>query len=277
MDNICYDGVFLKKDTFNLSFNNRGFRYGDSFFETIKCNMGKPLFWEEHYFRIAASFCILKMNPPSIFQMEKLSYLIEDLLIKNNLHKVSARVRIYFFRHDGGYYSPSTLDVSYIIESGEVLDLMYKPQLGLKMGLYRENLISKNQLSNLKSTSRLINILASIYGKDNNYDDCFLINEDKNIVESISGNIFIVLNDNIITPCLENGCIDGVMRKIILQEKKLNIEEKNISLFELFNAEEVFVTNVIIGVRSVAKIKNHTYNNKTALKIINLLNENYLV
>ena len=276
MDKICYNGKFLKSVDFFLSSNNRGFRYGDSFFETIKCYQGIPLFFEEHYFRIAASFCVLKLTPPDMFKMEALQSLIKNLLIENNLHYSSARIRISFFRKEGGYYCPINNNVNFIIEASKLLENEYTlTAAGLKVGLYKENILPKNTLGNIKSNNKLINVLASIYAQDQKYDDCILINEDNSIVESISGNLFIVQNNIIKTPLLEDGCVDGVLRKILLNTNKIIIIECSISISDLFNAQEVFFTNVISGLKWVSQINNNIYSNDISKKIISSLNKDY--
>jgi len=278
MDKIYYNGNFISKNEFSISIDNRGFRYGDSFFETIKCHDGKPVFWEEHYFRIAGSFCVLKMNPPSEFEIEKLNSIIQDLLIQNNLNLSASRVRITFFRSSKGYYYPEENDVHFFIESEKNIKKEYLiNQFGLKTTIYKENMLSKNHLSNIKSNNRLINIMASIYAQENNFDDCLLINFNQNIVESISGNIFIVSDGILQTPPLSDGCINGVMRSVILKEKSLNILEKSISILDLFNAQEVFVTNVIIGLKWVGSIRSSTYKQERSMKLIDMLNKKYLV
>ena len=278
MDKIYYDGNFISKTDFSISIENRGFRYGDSFFETIRCHNGKPVFWEEHYFRIAGSFCVLKMEPPSDFDIDKLNSIIQNLLIQNNLNSLSARVRITFFRLSDGYYYPKTNNTHFFIESEKSIKNKYViNQSGLNVAIYKENILSKNHIGNIKSNNRLINIMASIYAKENNFDDCLLINFDHNIVESISGNIFILSDGFLQTPPLNDGCVDGVMRRIILKEKSLNIVEKSISVLDLFNAEEVFITNVIIGVKWVGVIRSSVYKNDTSTKLIDILNEKYLI
>ena len=278
MDKICYNGQFLEKASFSLSIDNRGFRYGDSFFETIKCYNGKPLFFEEHYFRIAASFCVLKLKTPSLFKIEFFKSLIEDLLIKNKLNNSSARVRISFFRSDGGYYLPNNHQVNFIIESNLLEKNEYKLNIkGDCVGLYKENLLPKTTLSNIKSNNKLLNVLASIYAKDNNYDDCILINDNKSVVEAISGNIFIWHKNILKTPGLENGCVNGVLRTVLLNNHELKIKECLISISDLFNAEEVFITNVICGVKWVKTINNITYANNRSKQIIKMLNDTYLI
>ena len=278
MDKIYYNGNFIAKNKFFLSVENRGFRYGDSFFETIRCYNGKPVFWEEHYFRIAGSFCVLKMDPPFEFDIEKLNLIIQDLLVRNNVQHSSSRVRITFFRSSEGYYFPQKNNVHFVIESEKIIEEEYViNQSGLNTTIYKENILAKNHLSNIKSNNRLINIMASIYAKENCFDDCFLINTDQNIVESISGNIFILLDGVIQTPPLSDGCINGVIRSTFLKEKSLNILEKSISILDLFNAQEVFVTNVVVGVKWVGSIRSSIYKQDTSIRLIDLLNKKHLV
>tara|TARA_B100000579_G_scaffold423892_1_gene427565 strand:+ start:489 stop:1325 length:837 start_codon:yes stop_codon:yes gene_type:complete len=272
MDNICYNGQIIDTNKFSLSITNRGFRYGDSFFETIKCYQGNPLFFEEHYFRMAASFCLMKLTPPDIFDIDHFKSLIRDLLMSNNMNQ-SARVRISFFRCDGGYYLPMTNNTHFFIES-EVIDQhqYILNKTGLRIGVYKDNFLPKNVLGSLKTNNRLINILASIYANENNYDDCVLMNESKNLVESISGNIFIVQDGVIKTPSLEEGCIDGVIRKILINQSSFQVIEKAISFSDILNANELFLTNVISGVKWIHSINNSIYTNSVAKTVINYLN-----
>jgi branched-chain amino acid aminotransferase len=279
MDKICYNNNIIDYNAFLISLDNRGFKYGDSFFETIKCVNGIPLFWDEHYFRIAGAFLIMKMIPPDNFTSEFFLSLIKNLLINNNLDNSIARVRISFFRNQGGYYLPLENNISFVIESKELSQQQhYTLNLdGLNVGFYKENTLSKNPINNIKSNNKLINILGSIYAKNNNFDDCILLNTDNQIVEFLSGNIFIISNKKLITPSLADGCLDGVMRKILLNNLHISAEESSITFSDLLNADEVFMTNVISGVQWVGKIKNKTYSNNYCQKLINKLNTKYLI
>lgn len=279
MEKIYHNSQLINKNHLNISLENRGLKYGDSFFETIKCYMGLPLFWEDHYFRIASSFLITKMKQPSNFNIETFKELIESLLIENNLNSNSARVKITFFRNSSGYYCPNENNTSYIIESYLLNANEYQlDNKGLNISLYKENYIPKGPLSNIKSNNRLINVMSSIYARENNYDDILLINCNNHIVESSKGNIFIVDNlDNIITPPLEDGCINGVLRSVLLSDNKYQILEKSISFSDLMNAKEVFISNVIIGLCWVYRLGNKVYDQNISSKIINDLNQKFLV
>ncbi|MAQ31387.1 MAG: aminotransferase class IV [Flavobacteriales bacterium] len=278
MDNVYFNGTFCKKSKFSILYSNRAFQYGDAFFDTIRCHKGSPLFWEAHYFRIAASFYIMKMSPPDDFEMKKLKSIVKNLLLKNNLASSSSRVKITFFRNSGGYYSPKDHSVSVLIESEKIADTLYKlNKSGLRVGSYKDNFISKHSLSNIKTTNKALNVLASIYAQDNGFDDCLLLNNEKNIVESTSGNIFIVSDDNIKTPLLSEGCIDGIIRKVLLNEHEFNIKEEIITFLDILNAQEVFFTNVIQGVSWVSSIKNTDFVNYKSTEILDFLNKKYFV
>ena len=107
MDKVYFNGKLVNKNACSITIRNRGFQYGDSFFETIRCYIGEPLFLEYHYFRMAGSFFQMKMNPPENFSIDTIRTMIKELLVKNNLDTTSARVRISFYRDcEDGYYLP---------------------------------------------------------------------------------------------------------------------------------------------------------------------------
>jgi branched-chain amino acid aminotransferase len=273
---ICYNGNYI--DNFSINSDNRGFKYGDCFFETIKCYNGLPLFWESHYFRMASSFGMLKMIPPNEFDIEYFESLIKALLIKNNLDTCSARIRISFYRVGLGYYNPLENGVDYIIESEYLSNHHYKMiNEGLSMGIYKDNLIAATPLSSIKTNSRLINILSSIYAQENSINDCLLLNNNKMVTESISGNIFIVNKTQIFTPPLSDGCINGVLRTELINMNKFNIKERSLSVVDILNADEIFITNVIQGLQWVSNINHKNYTNKMISKIINFINRKYLI
>ena len=101
-------------------------------------------------------------------------------------------------------------------------------------------------------------------------------NQSKNVVEALTGNIFLVKDNKISTPPLEDGCIDGILRKQLIEICKtaadLEIQEVSISPFELQKADEIFITNAIQGVRSVSQYRRKKFGNEVAKKLIGKLN-----
>ena len=121
---INYNGAILSKEEMKLTYDNRAFKYGDSIFETIKIKNGRVVFWEEHYFRLMASMRMLRMEIPLSFTLE---FLQEEILktTKEFENQGLLRVRLSVFRKDGGFYTPETNEVDFLIEVQE-LNLVVK-------------------------------------------------------------------------------------------------------------------------------------------------------
>jgi branched-chain amino acid aminotransferase len=131
-------------------------------------------------------------------------------------------------------------------------------------------------LSNLKTTNKILNVVASVYAEENGYDNCLLVNSDKNVVEAINGNLFLVKGTQIKTPPLNDGCLDGIIRKklveIIGATEGLELVEESISPFELQKADELFLTNSIVGIQSIGKYRKKEFGNDVAKSLIGKLN-----
>jgi branched-chain amino acid aminotransferase len=256
---INFNGALFEDDNINISSENRGFKYGDSIFETIKVANNKVIFWEDHYFRLMASMRMLRMKIPMEFTLE---FLEEQILktVTNQKNENTFRVRLNVYRKDGGLYTPKTNDIDYLIEAKP---FVYKTRDSYKVDVFKDFYNYSGMLSTVKTNNKMLNTLASIYAKENDLDNCVLINERKGVVEVSNGNIFI-LKDNIIkTPALEEGCIKGIVRKkvieLIQKNKEYILEETSISPFEIQKADEVFITNAIMGIQAVTNYKKKSF------------------
>jgi branched-chain amino acid aminotransferase len=131
-------------------------------------------------------------------------------------------------------------------------------------------------LSTLKTNNKLINVLGSIFAEQNGFKNCLLLNEKLQIVEALNGNIFFISKNKIKTPPLSEGCLNGVMRKQIISILKevldYKFEEAIITISELQEVNEIFVTNVIQGIVPVTKFRSRTYGNELAKKLLPILN-----
>jgi len=260
-----------------LTFNNRGYNYGDSLFETIKILGGKPLFFEDHYFRLMASMRILRMEIPINFTIEFLENEIIKTLNANTLLNSSAKVKINIHRNEGGLYLPMTNDISYIISCQSLTEDIFSINEEIyEVDLFKDYYISPSLLSTLKTNNKALNVVASIYAKENNLDNCLILNTNKNVVEALNGNIFIVKNNRIKTPPLIDGCLKGVMRKqvveILQSIPEYSFEEASISPFELQKADELFLTNVLVGIQPISKYRKKEFTNEISKMLIKRLN-----
>ena len=261
---INFNGELLFKENIKLTTDNRGFKYGDGIFETIKVVHKKVIFWEDHYFRLMASMRMLRMKIPMEFTLEFLEK--EILKTVAVLEKgASFRVRLNVFRKDGGLYTPKTNAINYLIEASES---NYKTKETYEIDVFKDFYNYSGLLSTIKTNNRMLNTLASIYANENDLDNCILVNERKGVVEVANANIFIVKNNIVKTPALTEGCIKGVVRgkviDLLIKNKDFTIEETVISPFEIQKADEVFITNAIMGIQPVTKYKKKSFNTDLA-------------
>ena len=274
---INFNGELLSEQQAKLSVFNRGLAYGDALFETLKTLNGKILFWEDHYFRLMASMRILRMEIPMAFTPEFLESQILELLSKQESNSNSYRVKFTVFRKEGGFYAPLTNDVSYFITAQALdADLYLLNSSTYKVELFKDFYVTPGLLSTLKTNNKVLNVLGSVYAKENKYQNCLLLNTNKNIVEALNGNLFLVKGNAIKTPPLEDGCLKGIMRKqvieIIKQIPDYEFEETSISPFELQKADELFVTNVIQGLQPITAYRKKTFKTTVSQNILAKLN-----
>ena len=273
---ININGTILEDSEAYLSVKNRGFAYGDAVFETIKVN-SKPLFWEAHYFRLMASMRILRMEIPMHFTPDFLESQIMDL-VDIQLEKVkSYRVKLTVFRETGGYYTPTSNNVKFTIALAPLDSDIYNSHTdSCEIELFKDYFIAPNLLSTLKTNNKAINVVGSIFAKENNYDNCLLLNTNKNIIEALNGNVFLVTGNVIKTPPLADGCLKGIIRdqliEMISKSNNYDLIETSIAPFELQKADEIFITNVIQGIKPVTKFRKKTYTTEAAKKFQNKLN-----
>ena len=273
---INFNGTIVSEDA-NILTHNRAFLYGDGVFETVKIINNKILFLEDHYFRLMSSMRVVRMEIPMNFTMEFLEEQILTLVNKNGLTS-SSRARITVYRNDGGYYLPQNNTISFLIHAVALENTLYSiEKKEYEVDLYKDFYITKQLLSSIKTTNKIINITGSIFANENGLDNCLLLNDSKNIIEALQGNIFMLMGNKLITPPVSEGCLNGIMRKQILSLAKkienLDVVEEVISPFDLQKADELFLTNVIKGIQPITQYRKKTFAKKISLQLLEKLNE----
>jgi branched-chain amino acid aminotransferase len=214
----------------------------------------------------------IPMNFPDIIQKN-----IKSLITKNKSF-LGTRIRLSIFRNSGGLYTPNTNRISYLIESLKLDSQNYfLNKKGLKIGLFDTYKKSSNSLSGFKTGNSLPFILAGLHKNEMKWDDCLLINERQNLVESVSSNLFIVKDDILFTPSLESGAVNGIMREQIIQialQRGITVYDDCIVKPEqLKEADEIFLTNAIVGIRWVVAYGERRYFNRSAKILMEELNK----
>jgi branched-chain amino acid aminotransferase len=276
MININKD--FYKKEDAAIPILNRGLQYGDAVFETLRLANNKIFFWEDHYFRLMATMRMLRMEIPMNFTLE---FLQEEILktAKKQTENTSNsfRVKLLIWRSANGKYTPESNDVSFAILCEPLATSFYvledKPY---EVELFKDYYIAPDLLGTLKTTNRIINVLGSIFAKENSYQNCLLLNTEKKVVEALNGNIFIRNGKTFKTPPLKDGCIQGIIRKQLLKIFKsteaYTVVEESVSPFELQKADELFITNAIVGIQPVTHYRKKQFETTEAKNLLAKLN-----
>ena len=275
---ININGILVPSSQATIAITNRGYTYGDALFETIRYANGQLLFWEDHYFRLMAGMRILRMEIPMNFTPENLQEQILGCLNANAITAAVARVKITIHRDATGLYTPDSNTIGYTIAVKKIDSQVFYTisDETYEVALFKDHYVAPDLLSTLKTNNKIVNVLGSIYSKENNYQNCLLLNSDKKVLEALNGNLFLVKGTHIKTPPLLDGCLRGVLRKQLLQLIKKNesytIEEASISPFELQKADELFITNVIQGIVPVTKFRKKNYVSEVSRRLLGQLN-----
>jgi branched-chain amino acid aminotransferase len=224
-----------------------------------------------------ASMRMLRMEIPMQFTLEFLEDEIKKTIKENGFENKAVRVRLTVFRNEGGLYAPETNDISYIIET-KLLDSPFYiiNESDYEVELFKDYYVNKDMLSNLKTTNKILNVVASVYAKENGYANCLLVNTDKQVVEAINGNLFLVKGNTIKTPPLGDGCLNGIIRKKLMEvvgaTDEFQLLEESVSPFELQKVDELFITNSIVGIQPISKYRKKQFVTTVSKKLVGKLN-----
>lgn len=273
---INLNGNLVAESHSGLGLDNRGLKYGDAVFETMRYSGGKLYFWEDHYFRLMASMRIMRMEIPMDFTPEALLEQIQQTVAAQDA-SAAYRIRLTVWRGAGGYYRPTSDTVGYMIEVSALDAPFYElSDDPCEVELFKDHYVLSGLLSTIKSNNKAVHVLGSIYAQENDYHNCLLLNEKKMVVEALNGNLFLVSGYKIKTPPLSEGCLNGIMRKQLIalvgSMPDYILEEAAVSPFELQKADELIITNTIEGLRSVSKYRKKEYGNTLAKELIGKLN-----
>lgn len=238
---------------------NRSFKYGDGFFETIRIEDGNIALLHYHKQRVLRSCEILNYQHDMDFVDASFEILLE------NASKGLNRGRITYYRSGEGTYAPlsNRLEIETetfpIIEHGSpIFDLngldldnllrLISAQFPTGFQVYRDNYKSRSTYSSIKSTSAMLYVLAA--QATHEFGEGIILNDQGNAIETSFSNLYIVKDGKLITPPIEEGCVYGVFRAYMMDH--FDIEERNIPESELAEADLVFASNALKGIRRLA-------------------------
>ena len=274
---ICFNGEFIKENEFRIAVNNRAFRYGDSLVENIHGFATEPQFLELHLERLTDNMRFLCMEVPAFFSERNFSGLITSLLNKNRVFG-GARIRLTVIRSEGEEFLTPSGKVSFLIESDALQQGRYVlNERGLVASLFTDMAKNADTLAHLRSNGLILYRMAMIRAKERNTDAIILLNQAGRIIETADSNIFLVSGNSVFTPGYDQGCVHGIMRRVVISlatSLGYNVNDhSSLTPGSLYEAEEVFITNATEGIRWIGAYEQTRYFNRVAKMLTAKLNE----
>ena len=241
----------------------------------MKLINGKLQLADYHMERLFGSLDKLQFQKPVYFTPE---YLIEQisLLAKKNYQQKLTRIRLTIFRGEGGLYEVDNHFPHHLIQTWDLNPANnLLNENGLVIDVFKDARKVCDQYSSIKSNNYLSYVMAALWAKQNKLNDAVLLNPYDRIADATIANVFIVKNGVVKTPALTEGAVNGVMRRHMLhslRKENIPVEETQLSVEDLLQASEMFLTNAIYGVRWVKQLGNNGYTNQLS----SLLHKNFI-
>ena len=250
---VFRNSEFINKQDLIIKSSNRALNYGDGFFETIKIIDTKPFNFSAHYARFSFACVVLKLKNEET--LSSLLSIINNLINQNNL--INGSVKIHVSRKEGGKYQPIYKGCEMIINTCSGLG--FEQNIPVSLCVFSDEVKTIGRLSNIKSVNAGVSVLGAIHAKELGFENAILRNTNGNYIEGTNSSLFIIKDNVIFTPPLSDGCIDGTMRAWLLNNYK--IIEKSLSLADIKQSDEVFITNALTGITSVKEVEETIFTN----------------
>lgn len=272
---INFNGEILPANTPLLTTTNRGFKYGDGLFESMRMFKGELKFADLHADRLQRGMRALKIDGYSQMDAWFLKAKVEELAARNKVKH--CRIRLTVYRDSEGLYTPTINKMGYCIELTPADEPRYfLNNKGLIMDIFTDIPKATNYLSNIKTCNSLTYVMAGIFKEQNKLDEVFLLNQNGFLCEAGSSNVFVWYDNHLYTPALSEGCVEGVMRQVVIniaKENNIAVTEAQINPDILYEADEVFLTNASRGIQCVMGYGVKRYFNKLSKTLIDELNK----
>jgi len=257
MKNYILHNSVLSDEVYLQSVLNRGLIYGDRFFDTLIFRNNLLEHWQEHLERIRNSASLLHFDNIVAKSSESWQEELMSLVNRQTQTETAYRIRLTVVRQEGGLYRPHKKYADYY---AEITPFISPLPVVLHTDFAKKVYTVYSSYSAYKIHT-LPYVLAGIEATESSCDDLILCSADGFVSEAISSNIFWCKDDIFYTPTLQTGCVDGILRKKIInsfRQTNCNLVEGFFTPEALLQAKHIWLTNVT-GVRSVKQIGSQSF------------------
>ena len=273
---MLLNGVVVGAQDAPKAFANRGFLLGDGVFESMRFTDNRAPFLGLHVARLHAAMEAHGMNIPESLQEAHLKESLEAWR-QTWPFDGDARIRLTAYREGSGKYTPATDDTSWVatVERMDTRGFSLAPK-GLDVDIYQDMHKHVSPVSRYKNIASTVYVHAARHARIQGWGDALILNEDQKIIESSRSNLFVVSNGVLYTPGLEDGCVGGIMRAVLIRtalDRGVKVYECTLTPQTLLQADELFLTNAVRGIEWVASYKTKRYFHSMAEKLTAWLQE----
>lgn len=236
---------------------DRGLQYGDGLFETIEIIQGQPVFLQQHLARLKTGCLSLKIPFPA-------EAILRDEITRVSKDTAHGVVKLMLTRGSGGrgYRQPETIQVTRLVALYPFPDYpeSYTTQ-GIKVRFCALRLGLNPVLAGLKHNNRLEQVLARAEWHDE-FQEGLMLNLNEHVIEGTMSNLFVLKDQVIYTPEIKLSGIKGVMRQVIINIARQNhmaLQEALLTREFVLAADELFMTNSVMGIWPVKSLEHNTY------------------
>ena len=236
---------------------DRGLAYGDGLFETMAAHDGRIRWLDLHFDRLEDGCRRLQIQPPE-------RRVLADEIATHCPRVGRAAVKLIVTRGPGarGYAPPAAPTPTRILSIGAWPKYPSSHFAnGIRVRVCRLRLAVNTALAGMKHLNRLEHVLAHLELRGTDAEQGLLLDTSEHVVGGTSGNVFAVYQGRLFTPAIERAGIKGVMRRVVLTaaaELEISAAERDLTLAEIANADELFMTNALFGIWPVASFDNRT-------------------
>lgn len=252
--------------TKTVSILDRGLSYGDGIFTTIKVIDGQCELLSQHITRLEQGITRLSITPINLILLRN------DLVAKAQKHSTGV-LKVMVTRGEGkrGYSSLGCDSPNIIIIAGNLPDYQSHQTNGIKLGVSNVTLGINPLTAGIKHLNRLEQVLVKQDIDEQEWTDALVLDCQGYIVETSMANVFWRIGNNVYTPSLEFSGVNGLMRQQVIktlneQSVSQNSEWASITIIEnrfilndILKADEVFITNCLMGIVPIIAIDNNSY------------------
>ena len=241
-----------------ISIDDRGLNYGDGLFETMLYKDGKCQFWDLHISRLKAGSQKLNICFPG-----EQCFLDDVIKLLADVESQDFIIKLMLTRGSGGRgYAVKEKPIPLRITSLFPYQATDSDKTGINATLCEQTVSINPGLAGIKHLNRLENVIARNEWHDE-FQEGIMLDSEKNVIEGTMSNLFIIKNNQLLTPDLSSSGIAGIIRQNILNianQEQMTVHVKTVSLDELFDADECFISNSIIGIWPIVSLDTREYN-----------------